>query len=250
VKRKYFIRIFACIIVSILLIQFVPMISLRTISMRNMVIDNFSFYYEKSDDKTVDAVLKVLNENSSRVKTSLKIKENALINVYIYSSVYSLHLHRFGFFIGIFLPDWYVGDNTNQSVLIVSPNNPGSAHSYESIMGACVHEYVHVLTDRINPNTEKWIKEGIAVYLAGQKPERSSIRRASIAFSDFSNINGLKFGKIGGYPLSYILIEFIEKKYGFDKILELINSNNDYAKTFGKGKREIYDEWMDYLSKI
>lgn len=237
-----------CFIIVILCLQFVPMLSFRTLSMVEQKIEGFNVFYEP-DDKIMPGILvKELILNRKIIEHSLNRSTNEVINLYIYPSIISFHVKRFGTVVGILLPEWIIGDNTSNDILIVSPLRPGKQHSYESIIKACVHEYVHVLSYRINPEIDKWLKEGLAVYLSGQKPQKGLL--STISSSDFSNINGLRFADIGGYQLSYYLVEYITINYGFNKVIELVITGSDYNKVFNKDKRVIFNEWMKYLSVI
>ncbi len=231
-------------------IQCIPMISPRTSDMIVFSKNGFEIYCEKSDEKIVDQIVDRLNSNRTRIYTVLQRESYISVKIYLYKNIRTFHIKHYGLIIGPFLPDWIIGDNSIDSVFITSPLSPGPQHSYETIMQACVHEYVHVITDNMYSRTDKWLKEGIAVYLADQKPDEKDIRGSRVDYSNFTNVNGIKFGSINGYALSYTLIDFLTKKYGFDKIIALIISKNDYMKTFGKSKKAIYDEWNDYLSEL
>lgn len=66
------------------------------------------------------------------------------------------------------------------------------------------------------------------------------------SYEDTLTRNPIRFEKCGGYIFSHTYIEYIEKTYGWDKVLQIIKTE-DYKGTFGKSQREIYDEWVAYI---
>jgi hypothetical protein len=146
------------------------------------------------------------------------------------------------------LPDWFIGDNTRRYVLITSPAAPGPAHSRESIERAAVHEYVHVVTDRRNKELGYWLKEGFALYLAGQKPAREELRaRSGISFEEFSRPSALQFAEVGGYQLAYGLIDYLTATYGWERAVALIESGATYQSVLGIDERQLFDAWKEHL---
>ena len=150
---------------------------------------------------------------------------------------------------GVFLPDWFIGDNTREYVLITSPAAPGPAHSRESVEQAAVHEYVHVLTDRRNKKLGYWFKEGIALYLAEQKPSRDSLRAVShITWEEYSRPNALQFARVGGYSLAYTLIEYIIEEHGWEAVIQLVEPGAASTSILGYGERELFERWKAWLA--
>lgn len=143
-------------------------------------------------------------------------------------------------------PEWYIGDNVKDKVVIVSPLNPGPAHDYDSIVQAVVHEYVHTVVYQINKKTPKFLSEGLAGYLSGNaKPYYPLGDVPDIKDTKISN--PIKFGNKGLYPFSYTYIEFLHKNYGMNKVLNLIKKPSAYEEIFGVSEEEIYKQWAQYV---
>lgn len=51
---------------------------------------------------------------------------------------------------------------------------------------------------------------------------------------------------MGGYDLAGTYIDYLDVTYGWDKVLELIKTE-DYNKVFGISEEEIYLKWIEYL---
>ena len=152
---------------------------------------------------------------------------------------------------GHFLPDWFIGRNTRDYVLITSPASPGPEHTRESVIQAAVHEYVHVLTDRRNPRLGYWLKEGIALYLADQRPEIQAIRATrDITLAEFSSPNAIQFANVGGYTLAYTLIAYLDEAYGWESVIALTAPGATYESVLGKDARSVFEEWIVRLSLL
>ena len=235
-------------LLGIFLLGMIPALSVKTFNMKAYQSNGFTIYSETENHADFDEITRLITASRDEIAKALGDADTGNIEIIIYPSNFTLHICRYGFFIGMFLPEWYIGDNTLNYVLITSPSNPGGKHDRSSILKASVHEYVHVLTDRINNNTDKWIKEGLATYLAGQGV-RGGINKG-IMFEDFDSGDPLRFSDVSGYALSHILISYIKENYGWDNVILLIQKGNTYENTLGKSKKDFFIEWKKYLQTL
>jgi hypothetical protein len=236
-KKKTYISI--SVVAIILLIQFVPLLSRSTVFMRKYTNNTTTYFYENIND--YEAISKTFKDRRKEVENELSIKNAKKLRIYIYKNVFEFHEKCMGGILGLLMPEWAIGTNTKDSILITSPLNPGNANTYDSIISSCVHEYIHVLTDAINPHLSIWLKEGIATYFAGQKP--NGIQKMRYKYGDFTIRNSTRFGNIGGYQASYSFVEYLINKYGKDKLLQLIINSENYSDVYGKLGITIFDEW-------
>lgn len=144
--------------------------------------------------------------------------------------------------------DWYIGDNMGTNVILTSPANPGPAHTYEENKEAVLHEIVHAYISVINPNIHLWLNEGMALYLSNGEKFSSTILddMAIPSFKAIQTKNPITFSNIGGYTFAHTYIEYLDKEYGWNKVLKLIKTE-DYETVFGKTQKEIYEEWVKYI---
>jgi len=119
--------------------------------------------------------------------------------------------------------DWYIGDNRGTNVLLTSPANPGKVHNYDNNKNACVHEMVHAYNSILNKKMSYWIDNGLAGYLSEQKPTYPLYAYKQVPTFRQINESGLltpiNFEKFSGYEYSYTYIEYLDKQYGWDKVL-------------------------------
>jgi hypothetical protein len=247
-KSKKIILIILAIILSIaaiLLITFIPTFNLKTNDMLTFESDHFVIFYEKQDENVLKDISAKLNEGYNKISETAKISADYKTKVYIYKNIDELHVKKYGFLGLFFGPKWYIGDNVQNKVIIVSPNSPGPEHTYDSIVDATLHEYVHTLMWNINPNLSKFLNEGMAGYISGNtKPEYKLQTLPN--FSDTKISNPITFGNTGMYQMSYTYIEYLDENYGMERTMQLI-STGDYNKTFNRSEEEMFNEWIEFL---
>jgi hypothetical protein len=240
----------AAVLAALALINFAPMITPKSPGMEAQTYHGITVWALPEEDSEAEAVARRITERSRAVMEALGTGTQNGIEVIMYPDRKVLHRKTIGL-AGILLPDWFIGDNTKRYVLITSPAAPGPAHSRASIEKAAVHEYVHVLTDRRNTQLGYWLKEGFALYLAEQVPDPASIRRhRGITYAEFSAPNAMQFARVGGYTLAYTLIDYLERSYGWDRVVALTAPGAGYETVLGKSDREIFDEWRASLQRL
>lgn len=146
------------------------------------------------------------------------------------------------------IPSWLVGFSINQSVHIVIPTQD----RLEYMTKVAIHELVHLLSYKID-HKEKRVKlldEGIACFLSHQMSEKrfetiiQDYNKNSLhKIADFCIYNGNEFGKLNGYAYSYVIMEFINLKFGKEKILYWLK----YPEEFLKIVPTIEEDFSKYL---
>lgn len=232
-------------LIAILLLAFIPTLNLKNKTMVNIEKDHFTIYYERQDENAAYDISDRLQKGYELISKEINISPNYKTQVYIYKSLSELHMKKYGVLGRIFGPEWYIGDNIKNKVIIVSPNDPGKQHTYDEVADAALHEYVHTLMWNINPKLSKFLNEGMAGFISGNS--KPGYKFDTIPTYEATKIeNPIKFGDSGMYSASYTYIEFLNKTYGMQKVMELVK-NQDYEKTFGKSDKEIYEEWVQFL---
>ncbi len=228
--------------------NFLPLISFMAPRMVKYTISGINVYAVPEDLHNAQKIIDDIVEEKERIVSALPGTNSNNIDVVIYPNHKSLHLNTFGF-AGYFFPSWYVGKNTRDRVLITSPSNPGPSHSRESIEKAAIHEYVHVLTDRINKDIGYWMKEGLALYLAKQVPKDNDVISYSqnITFKDFDTHNPFKFANYGGYSMAHSYIKYLEEKYGWEKVIQMLNIDSNVDMVSGVTEKEVFTNWKKWV---
>lgn len=216
---------------------------------------HFIFYSTHGDIKVLDSLAITLENNYSRITNHLGIQIDKKINVKVFPNVKSFHaaIHYPD------APDWVVGSCIGDELLMVSPLNPGSVHTYESLMQVIVHEFVHIAVyyavgDKVVTGLPKWLNEGYAQYEAGQVNEHirklvesSLIEKAPPTWKQLDAASAMEFGSMNGYGLSVTIVEFLVVTYGIDKLISLIKEPENIETIYGLPENTLEKQWIQYL---
>ncbi|MBP1994552.1 RNA polymerase sigma factor [Paenibacillus eucommiae] len=151
-------------------------------------------------------------------------------------------------------PNWFMGTYKENKLKIVSPLNPGPEHTYESILKSTVHLFTMWLISDINPHAPKWMRQGIGGYECKQMSEAyikntTSDTIHNLVIPTFQELNNdtWDFGTMKGFQFSYLIVEFIIDKYGYDALNKLIRKPTDFNEIFQHTELELYEQWVQYL---
>lgn len=250
-KKKIALRVIIGIVIFLalaVLVNFIPVFSLKTADMKQFSGDWINVYYEKEEAAARD-VFEYADGETKAVAEKLGFMEKQDINVYIYDNQATMQTKKYGLIAPLLGLDWYIGDNIGTNVILTSPANPGKVHDYDNNKYAVLHEIVHAYVSVINSNVELWLTEGTALYLSNGEPfERDILNYCNIpTYEQTCTGNPIEFSNCGGYTFAHTYIEYLEKTYGWNKVLELIKTQ-DYESCFGKSKKAIYDGWVEFIT--
>lgn len=249
-KTKKILFVFVIIIAfitSIIIINFIPTFSLKTRNMSLLEGNWVNVYYEGEKEAAED-VFQYAESETEQIAKKLGFTEKQDVNVYIYDEQNTMQMKKYGLIAPLLGLDWYIGDNIKTNVILTSPANPGKEHTYDNIKYAVLHEIVHAYISVMNSHIQLWLTEGVALYLSNGDPlTKDMIDNIGIpSYENTQTSNPITFSNCGGYSFAHIYIEYLEKEYGWDKVLELLQTE-DYEKVFGKSSEDIYKEWVVYL---
>jgi len=235
------------IVVSIIFVNFIPTFSLKTSNMNVLKGTWVDVYYE-TETVAANDVFKLADLKAEELTKKLGFTEKQNVMIYIYDNQSTMQTKKYGLIGPLLGLDWYIGDNKGTNVILTSPANPGKVHSYENNKEAVLHEMVHSYVSILNSDIQLWLTEGMALYLSNGEPfYKSYLKNTKIpCYSDIHTKNPIKFSNMGGYDFAHTYIEYIDNTYGWDKVLELIKTEN-YQKVFKKSEKEIYNEWVNFI---
>jgi len=216
---------------------------------------HFDFYSTTGEFKVLDSLAKTLEDNYSRIADHLKTQFDKKIKVYVYPDIKMFH----DAFHATNAPEWFVGKADANEIKMVSPLNPGSMHTYASLMQVIVHEFVHTAVynargEKGISGLPKWLSEGYAYYEAHQMNDNwrksiklKSLEKAPPTWVQLESVSDVEFGNIDGYGYSTIIIEFLVDTYGFDKLVKLIREPENIETIYGLSKGDLEKQWIQYL---
>lgn len=230
-----------------IMFNFVPTIALKTNGMSEIQGEWIKVYYEQEADAARD-VFEYADVATVDIAEKLGFQEKPDVNVYIYDDQNIMQTKKYGYVTPLLNLDWYIGDNIGTDVILTSPANPGEVHDYDEIKYAVLHEIVHAYVSVLNEDISLWLTEGMALYLSnGSLFYREYAENGRIpSYNDTCSNNPLTFSNCRGYTFAHIYIEYLDKTYGWDKVLTLIETEN-YEECFDKSQKEIYEDWVKYV---
>lgn len=219
--------------------------------------DNFNYYSGKEDSKVLKELAAILERNYLRITKNMSTSFNSKIDVLIYADVEAFHnaVNLQG------APDWVVGAASKNELKMVSPLNPGSEHSYESLMKAIVHELAHTVVLNFREQglygLPNWLNEGYAYYEAGQLTENdiriiqsSQLSNEIPSWQELQNASTSQFGDIGGYTISATIIEFLVKSYGMEKLKQFIIKPESIEEIYNMSEKDMEKMWLEYIEQL
>lgn len=239
--------IVAAALVLIAAASFVPTLWRKTPGMKTLEGAYVRVYYQREQAAAED-VFRLAESAAAGIAGTLRLESPAVLDLFVYDSQVEMQQKKYGLLIPLIGLPWYIGDNIGDDVILTSPAAKGTAHSYETILGAAPHEIVHAYVYTMNPSVRLWLTEGMALYLTNGEPfSRAVLEQTSIpSYADTRTKNPIRFSKVGGYTFAHTYIEYLEKAYGWDRVLELLRAQ-DYAGVLGKPEETVYAEWTDFL---
>lgn len=216
---------------------------------------HFTFYSTEGDVAVLDSLAEILENNYTRITNQLGIQIEKKIRVKVFPDIGSFHT-------AINYPnapDWVVGSCVGDELLLVSPLNPGSVHTYGSLMQVVIHEFVHIalykaIGDKVVTRLPKWLNEGYAQYEAGQINEQirksveiSMFEKMPPTWAQLNSASAMEFGKINGYGLSVSIVEFLVVTYGTNKLVLLIKEPENIETIYGMPESTLEKQWIHYV---
>lgn len=154
-------------------------------------------------------------------------------------------------------PDWSVGEGGDGCFYIVSPLNPGPAHTYDDMFPVAVHEFTHVVViENFGWKVPSYLNEGIAYYEAGQGEGSGYYVQEDMRAGTFPSLKEMDGWKSYVYMSGYdagrayayggIYVDFLVEKFGFDSVVSLLEGKPQ-TEVFGMSMEEASEKWMTYL---
>jgi hypothetical protein len=240
-KIAKYLPVTIAVIIVIVFLGFKKNINLK--GMQTYHTPHFTIYYEELDQEALEDIERKLETSYPDIQNFFGLNSNSKGRVIVYNTIERFQRAYLGRILSSVYGDWAVGAAYQDAVLVTSPENPGSQHTYDDILEVVLHEYVHTVVYQQNEMANIWLDEGVATYLAGQE---SKLPPTVPGFEAMQAEDQNTFLENDGYAFSYKYVEFLERTYSSEKIVQLIKTN-DYEEVLGKTALEIYNEWLLYM---
>lgn len=228
--------------------SFIPTLQLNNGSMRAISGDWITVYYETKEEAAQD-VFALAEKEAERLTQKLGFEQKQDLKLYIYDRQSTFQTKKYGLMALLLNLDWYIGDNRGNTVILASPGEATAQNEYDKRKYAAPHEMVHALGSILNPKMPLWLTEGAALYLANGNPPQNLYNRSPVPTpQQMDTRNPVEFSDMGGYDFAHTYLEFMDKTYGWNKVLILLKTG-DYQAAFGKTKETVYQEWVAFLKE-
>ncbi len=217
--------------------------------------EHFNLFSTTKDSIVLDTLALVLENNYAKITGHLGITLDKKTTVKVFPDLTSFHKA----INTPEAPDWVVGSCMNNELLMVSPLNPGSVHTFSSLLQVIVHEFAHLavfyaLDEKGISTLPQWLSEGFAQYEAGQINDH--IKRIVVSgfkktapptWEQLSSASMLEFGQMNGYAISVTIVEFLVNTYGMEKLVALLKAPEHIETIYGLSQENLEKQWIQYL---
>lgn len=245
-RMLFFAGIVITLLLLLTLVNFIPAFHLETSGMHKIEGNWLDVCYEDEEAAALDTFT-LADSRAGELASLLGITQKQHIVVYIYDDQSVMQRKKYGLIASLLGLDWYIGDNIGTNIILTSPANPGKVHDYDNNKYAVLHELVHAYNSVLNDRMTYWVDNGLAGYLSEQKPGYPVCEAYPIPTLEQTRVDGLlspiTFSDFGGYPYSYIYIEYLVYTYSWGQVSAYAKSG-DYMQEFGCNEQEIYDGWV------
>ncbi|MTI40968.1 hypothetical protein [Fulvivirga lutimaris] len=214
--------------------------------------DHFTIQYSYQDAALIPKLSSTLEDRYDNLLSTFGVENLPITNIRIYPDLETYHN-------AVLTPDapnWQMGrawDSNEIRMLspITAEKESGEAINLNEIV---LHEFVHCIhLNLINETTRVpgWFWEGLAMYKGCCKwienpKELDYVKKKK--YPSLKKISNERNSEMK-YDLAYYLIEYIDKKYGWDKVLELIDSNGNVESTLGVSNKGFEKAFYTYIDE-
>lgn len=196
---------------------------------------HFVFHYSEIDNDTLACYAEELEGFYKEMRDEFSFSIQHPLHVNIYANIDSFHEA-----LGLTeAPAWCVAYANSDKIDIVSPSNPGPAHSKQSINRIMKLNIVKaILYNKFGSDSPYWLIYGIAAIKANNDFSSALKYIPSLKELENSKLNG--FDNIDGFNASCKFVKFIEKTFSKEALIDLLSN-------YEAQKEELYQSWLDSL---
>lgn len=210
--------------------------------------DNFRFVYSKKDELFVKNFSSKIDSLNSTLLGEFRSDSLPVTTYKLYPDLESYHN-------GVLTPgapDWQKGRVwTENEIKLVSPTYLETELNEPISDDLLIHEYIHIIhwNKFGDPrNIPKWLWEGVALY-KGCCAWNNIDQLEYLKKEKFPSLKKINWNAEFQYQLGYYLIEFVDIKWGWVKVVELMANNGNIQESLGLSIKTFEKEFYDYIKK-
>jgi len=199
--------------------------------------DKLKIYYKSQDERTIKDIEKAVIDGYNKVMEYFEALEfNKEISIYVYSNIEEFHLEVFG----EKREEWGVCLVEGNIIKIVSPENSGKVHNYNTILKILSKSVVDIILSYNFDNIPKWLD--MATYITGLNTETKTCSKPSIV-----KLNQRDYFN---YSDSYFITRYIVENFGKNIVLEILKTPDKYNEILNLSDEDIDRELEKYYKIV
>lgn len=156
-------------------------------------------------------------------------------------------------------PDYLCGVERLKKIFYLSYEDPyfkNNDYTQEDYDKVIVHEFIHLVEDKIFPRHPEWLSEGIACYLSGQYkngPEYVMDNYVkNYKMPDIKDLKGetFKTDNYDGYDLSYLMVCYLIEILGKKEFVEMLKDRSQIEYIETKVLQETLEFYKERQSEM
>lgn len=218
--------------------------------------EHFQIFCEEKDQAAANQMLQILESHFGKLSKDFEHLYTDKIHIHIFPTIEQFHeaIHWPS------APAWIVANSGDglepHTFFIVSPVNPGTYHSFESILKISVVNLTKLfIADKYKKHSPYWLRIGIAFHEAGMVQKNLTKRLIEVKNSkgliptlhQLETVPLEEFNQIGGYSYAYALAEFIIQTWGWEKVLALLDDYSSFESVLEVSKQDFRELWINFL---
>lgn len=156
-------------------------------------------------------------------------------------------------------PAWIIGQAEKDSIMGVSPANPGPYHTYASVVCAYKVSLATLFVEDMYKHhalIPHWLHMGVSLYVSQFFNSVKNREKLAKNVTNLPNLEQLdtipkydtvSFDYYHGFNMSYSIVEFIYRYWGWDTVLKLLNNYEMFGDVMGVSKQEFILQWTQSL---
>ncbi|MCL9807071.1 hypothetical protein NAT51_16165 [Flavobacterium amniphilum] len=228
----------------------------------------YTFFYTAADTQNKKEYIKLTDKGIIAVKKFFKSSFNKEFDIFVHPNRKSLDsTWQKDWAMSNFKSEcWMVASGVATKLDMISPKNwdtDACEHKYrdnQKTQQLITHELVHVFHGQRNQSPDfsnaegiDWFVEGLATYASGQCDIKriADVKKALSENKIPAGLDQFWTGKIK-YGLSGSIVQFIDHKYGRDKLIALLpfNKKSDILSNLNTTEQVLLDEWKAYIQGL
>lgn len=215
--------------------------------------DHFLVFCQENDQPAANQLLEILNTNFTKLSNDFHHLYREKIQIKIFPDLDTFHQ----VIDWTAAPDWVVSSRKPHTALLVSPNNPGRCHTFNTILSVSTISLTQLfIEDKYEGPFPYWLKIGAGYYEAGfplgiisrQLVKAKQTQQPFPLLSQLAEFKKEEFEPLGGFAYSYALVKFIVDRWGWDAILALFDNYAAFEEILGISQEDFHAQWIQFLN--